>query len=100
MADSGAGVRNGLRYSSSRAYLADRPNPGLQVLTRVHVVRVVIEKNRATGLEIAEADGSRRMICAAMEVIVSAGVIGRAVAHDRREVRGTRPRVELIAATP
>ncbi|MTE14336.1 GMC family oxidoreductase [Nocardia aurantiaca] len=69
-------VRNGLRYSSSRAYLTDRPNPGLRVLTRVQVTRVVIENGRATGVEIAEAGGARRVVRAGKEVIVSGGVVG------------------------
>ncbi|MEV6068609.1 GMC family oxidoreductase N-terminal domain-containing protein [Nocardia sp. NPDC052001] len=69
-------VKNGLRYSSSRGFITDRPNSNLTVLTHVHVTRVVIEKGRATGVELAEKNGTRRIIRAAKEVIVSGGVIG------------------------
>ncbi|MGX1808768.1 GMC family oxidoreductase [Nocardia sp. NPDC055321] len=69
-------VRNGLRYSSSRAFITERPDSGLKVITHAHVTRVVIENGRATGVEIAEKNGSRRIVRAAKEVIVSGGVIG------------------------
>ncbi|MFJ4656330.1 GMC family oxidoreductase [Nocardia sp. NPDC088792] len=69
-------VRNGLRYSSSRGYITDMPNSNLTVLTHVHATRVVIENGRATGVEIAEKNGARRVVRAAKEVIVSGGVIG------------------------
>ncbi|MFE3960754.1 GMC family oxidoreductase [Nocardia sp. NPDC059091] len=67
-------VRQGLRYSSSRGYLTNRPNAALTVLTGVHVARVVIENGRAVGVEVIERGGSR-IIRAAREVVVSAGVI-------------------------
>ncbi|UGT40206.1 GMC family oxidoreductase N-terminal domain-containing protein [Nocardia yamanashiensis] len=69
-------VKNGLRYSSSRGFITDMPDSGLKVLTHVHVTRVVIENGRATGVEIAEKNGSRRIVRAGKEVIVSGGVIG------------------------
>lgn len=69
-------VRNGLRYSSSRGYITDMPNSNLTVLTHVHATRVVIENGRATGVEIADKKGARRVIRAGREVIVSGGVIG------------------------
>ncbi|MBU3060446.1 FAD-dependent oxidoreductase [Nocardia sp. NEAU-G5] len=69
-------VRKGLRYSSSRGYLTDMPNPTLSVLTNVHATRVVIENGRATGVEIQEKNGSHRIVRAAKEVVVSAGVVG------------------------
>ncbi|WP_280264130.1 GMC family oxidoreductase [Nocardia wallacei] len=70
-------VRYGLRYSSSRGYLTNRPNPNLTVVTNAHVARVVIENGRATGVEVIEK-GGRRIIRAAKEVVVSGGVIGSA----------------------
>ena len=70
-------VRDGLRYSSSRGYLTNRPNPNLQVVTHAHVARVVIEKGRATGVEVIEKKG-RRIIRANKEVVVSGGVMGSA----------------------
>ncbi|MEU0542632.1 GMC family oxidoreductase N-terminal domain-containing protein [Nocardia sp. NPDC005978] len=69
-------VKNGLRYSSSRGFITDRPDSGLIVRTGVHVTRVVIENGRATGVEIAAKNGSRSIVKANKEVIVSAGVIG------------------------
>ncbi len=69
-------VDRGLRYSSSRGYLTGRDLPTLSVQTRVHVARVVIRDGRATGVEVIDADGSRRTIHAAREVVVSAGVFG------------------------
>ncbi|HWJ81475.1 MAG TPA: GMC family oxidoreductase N-terminal domain-containing protein [Nocardioides sp.] len=74
----------GLRYSSARGYVhhlnKDRAN--LQVQTRVHATRIVVENGRATGVEVADLDRSgtqattRRLIRAGKEVIVSAGFIG------------------------
>ncbi|MTE12211.1 GMC family oxidoreductase [Nocardia aurantiaca] len=69
-------VKDGLRYSSSRGFITNMPNANLTVLTHVHATRVVIENGRATGVEIAEKNGSRRVVRAAKEVIVSGGVIG------------------------
>ncbi|WP_405137943.1 GMC family oxidoreductase [Nocardia sp. NBC_01388] len=67
-------VRHGLRYSSARGYLTDRPSPNLFVRTGTHVTRVVIEHGRATGVEVIER-GERRIVRAAKEVVVSAGVM-------------------------
>ncbi|WP_405488033.1 GMC family oxidoreductase [Nocardia sp. NBC_00511] len=69
-------VKNGLRYSSSRGFITDRPNANLTVITHAHVTRVVIEGSRATGVEIVEKNGTRRVVRAAKEVIISGGVIG------------------------
>ncbi|MEU6563927.1 GMC family oxidoreductase [Nocardia nova] len=68
-------VRNGLRYSSSRGYLTDRPNPNLTVVTGAHVARVVLTGGRATGVEVIGKHGRYR-IHAGKEVIVSGGVVG------------------------
>ena len=68
-------VYNGLRYSASVAYLdRDRP-PNLQVESGVTVSRVVIEKGRATGVEVITGRG-RSVVRASREVILSAGVYG------------------------
>ncbi|MFJ9363994.1 GMC family oxidoreductase [Nocardia sp. NPDC101769] len=69
-------VKDGVRYSSSRGFITNMPNSNLTVLTHVQATRVVIENGRATGVEIAEKNGSRRIVRAAKEVIVSGGVIG------------------------
>ncbi len=66
-------AENGVRYSSSRAYLRD-PLDNLLILTRARATRVVLEGSRATGVEVIGADGARQTIRATREVIVSAGV--------------------------
>ncbi|MFD4367166.1 GMC family oxidoreductase [Rhodococcus sp. NPDC058521] len=67
---------DGLRYSSSRAYLHNGSHPTLSVQTGVTVARIVIEGGRATGVEVIDKSGRRRTIRAHSEVIVSAGVFG------------------------
>jgi choline dehydrogenase len=69
-------ARKGRRYGSSEAYLQPalaRPNFRLEM--GAVVARVVVEKNRATGVELLE-NGRKRFIRARREVIVSAGVMG------------------------
>ncbi|WP_040701687.1 GMC family oxidoreductase [Nocardia vinacea] len=68
-------VRHGLRYSSARGYITDRPNPNLTVVTGAHVARIVIANGRATGVEVIDNKG-RYQIRAGKEVVVSGGVIG------------------------
>jgi choline dehydrogenase-like flavoprotein len=65
----------GLRYSSSIGYLDHHDLPGLTVLTRTRVHRIVIEGGRAVGVEIVTETG-RQTVRAAKEVIVTAGVFG------------------------
>ncbi|MGH3517292.1 MAG: GMC family oxidoreductase [Haloechinothrix sp.] len=65
----------GLRYSSSQGYLADGARPNMRVETGVTVSRVRIENGRATGIEVVGKSGPR-VIRAAREVVLSAGVIG------------------------
>ena len=64
----------GLRYSTSVGYLDDRGS-NLTVLPKTQVARVVIENNRATGVEILTKTG-RETIRAEREVIVSGGAYG------------------------
>ena len=68
-------VHNGLRYSSSVAYLDAARPANLEVETGATARRVVIEKGRATGVEVLTARGSE-VIRASREVILSAGVYG------------------------
>ena len=66
------------RSSTSIAYLDSiRARPNLCVMLNTQVLRVVIERGRALGVEIADA-GSRtpRVVRADREVIVSSGAIG------------------------
>ncbi len=65
--------RNARRSSAAMAYLApNRNRPNLTVRTDAQVRRIIVEKGRATGVEMS--DGSR--LEAAAEVIVSSGAIG------------------------
>jgi choline dehydrogenase len=65
--------RNARRSSAAMAYLAPiRGRRNLTVTTGAQVRRVVVEKGRATGVEMA--DGSR--LIASTEVIISSGAIG------------------------
>ncbi len=64
----------GLRYSAAVGYLDDRGS-NLTVLPKTQVARVVVENNRATGVEILAKTG-RETIRAEREVIVSGGVYG------------------------
>ncbi len=68
----------GKRYSSSRGYLTNTDWPTIQVQAQVHVQKVVIENGRATGVEVVDKGGSRRVVRAGKEVILSAGVFGSA----------------------
>lgn len=70
-------VNKGRRCSSAVAFLKPiRDRANLQVVTNAQVQRVVIEAGRATGVEIRRPDGSRQVIRARHEVILSAGAIG------------------------
>jgi choline dehydrogenase len=66
---------DGTRVSSARAYL--RPNlnrPNLTLLLDTNVTKVTVEGDRARGVEIAGADGTRN-VRATREVILAAGTI-------------------------
>ena len=69
-------AKDGLRYSTSEAYLQPAlRRPNLRVETGAIVARAVIESGRAIGIEIVN-NGRRRLVRATSEVVVSAGVIG------------------------
>jgi choline dehydrogenase len=71
----------GLRYSSSIGYLdrhgPQKPQnlPNLSITTGTLITRVLIERGRATGVEVATKTG-RETIQATREVILCAGVYG------------------------
>lgn len=69
-------AHGGTRYSASRGYVTDAERPTLEVQAEVQVNRVVIENGRATGVEVTDKRGQRRMVRAGKEVVVSAGVFG------------------------
>src|SRR5881392_1282186 len=68
----------GLRYSASRGYIHHLALPTLELQSEVLAKRIVIENSRATGVEVVDADGTRRTVRAGKEVILSAGFIGSA----------------------
>lgn len=68
-------AKKGLRYSTSQAFLENRKNPNLTVRTDALVARVVVEKGRATGVELV-SNGAKQVVRATREVILSAGVVG------------------------
>ncbi len=69
-------IHDGERWSAARGYLhpaLGRPN--LTALTGARTTKIVIENGRATGVEIQEAKGGRRVVHANAEVILSAGAV-------------------------
>jgi choline dehydrogenase-like flavoprotein len=68
--------RDGRRCSTSTAYLKPAEGrPNLAVRTGVEVRRIVVENNRAVGVEIA-SHGRPEIIRAEREVIITSGAIG------------------------
>ena len=66
-------IKNGRRSSAARAFL--RPalkRPNLHLLTRAHVLRVILQGSRATGVE-CERHGVVTTVTAAREVILAGG---------------------------
>jgi len=72
-----ATTRNGRRSSTAEAYLDPvRHRPNLKVLKNTHLLRIVVEKTRAVGVEVL-AEGRRlETLHAEGEIILSAGAIG------------------------
>ncbi len=68
-------IHNGLRWSSSRAYL--RPavkRPNLRVISKTLAARVLFAKGTAIGIEVADGQGGRTITCE-REVILCAGAV-------------------------
>lgn len=69
-------VRDGYRESSARAYLHNQPKqPNLDIVTGAKVLRVLIERDRAVGVELS-IRGRVSQVRAEREVIMAAGVFG------------------------
>lgn len=68
-------TRDGVRYSSARAYVTGPDRANLTVLTGATVSRVVLEGGRAVGVELVEGS-ERQVVRAVREVVVSAGAFG------------------------
>ncbi|WP_119275023.1 GMC family oxidoreductase [Taklimakanibacter deserti] len=68
--------KNGRRSSAATAYLKPAlSRPNLAVRRDAEVLRVMVERNRALGIEVAAA-GRREFLRAKREVILSCGTIG------------------------
>jgi choline dehydrogenase len=65
----------GLRYSSSIGYLEQHGLPNLTVTTGTLITKVLIDKGRATGVEVVGQEGPVKL-SATREVILCAGVYG------------------------
>ena len=69
-------MRNGMRCSSSTAYLSGaRRRRNLTILRRTLVRRILFEGRRAVGVRVDQG-GRRKTIRASREVVLSAGAIG------------------------
>ncbi len=67
-------IKNGRRFSAVPAFL--RPamkRKNLSILTHTHCRKVLIEKDRAVGVEVSDRNGQKTVLKAAKEVILSAG---------------------------
>ena len=68
--------KGGERWSARRGYLAPaQSRKNLTVLTKACALRVVLEGRRAVGVEV-DFQGTRQIISASREVILSAGAFG------------------------
>lgn len=70
-------IKNGIRHSADKAFLYEalRTRPNLQVLTGAQVSRVLLEGQRAVGIEL-RVDGQLQRIHCNAEVMLSAGAFG------------------------
>ena len=69
--------RNARRSSAASAYLDPvRNRPNLAIRTGALTTRVVIEKGRAVGVEIAGSNGTKEIVRAEREVLVTSGAMG------------------------
>ena len=67
--------KNGERYSAAKAYLTPHlGRPNLKVITGAHATRILLEGQRAVGVEFLQ-DGQRHELRAAREVLLSAGAL-------------------------
>ena len=67
--------KNGERHSAAKAYLTPHlKRPNLQVITKAHTSKILIENQRAVGVEYFR-DGQRQQLRANREVLLSAGAL-------------------------
>lgn len=92
-------IRNGRRHNTAQAFL--RPALRRRNVTRInhaHVVRVLFDGSRATGVE-AIVKGKRRLFRANAEIILSAGPIETPMLLERSGI-GSPDVLKRIGATP
>ena len=69
-------ARNGRRCSTAVAYLNPaRQRPNLQIITHAQVEKIVIEGNRATGVQYKDKSGKMQTLHATREIILCGGAI-------------------------
>jgi choline dehydrogenase-like flavoprotein len=67
--------KNGERHSVAKAYLTPHLNrPNLQVITEAHTSKIMIEDQRAVGVEFI-CNGQRKQVRATREVLLCAGAL-------------------------
>jgi choline dehydrogenase-like flavoprotein len=67
--------KNGRRFSAARAFLDDaKQRPNLTIHTGAHATKILLEGNRAVGVEVKTAEGLQRMM-ARREVVLAGGAI-------------------------
>ena len=69
--------KNGQRCSAAKAYLKpimDRPN--LTILTETHINKILVENNRAIGVECIDKNQQSFQLKASKEVLLSSGAFG------------------------
>ena len=69
--------KNGKRCSAAKAYLVpalERPN--LTVITEANVDKIVIENDKASGVEYIDTEGASHTIAASKEVLLCSGAFG------------------------
>jgi len=68
-------IRDGKRMSTARSFITPiLARPNLTVLTHAHILRVIIAKGRATGIEV-KVGRHKYAIAAAREIVLSCGAI-------------------------
>ncbi len=92
-------VRDGVRESTSRAYLKPvRHRRNLEVLTRAQVQRIELDGDRATGISV-EVLTKSRTIRARKEVILAAGSIASPALLQRSGI-GDHTHLQSVGVTP
>ena len=92
-------VRDGVRESTSRAYLKPaRHRSNLEVLTRALVQRIELDGDRATGISV-EVLAKSRTIRARKEVILAAGSIASPALLQRSGI-GDHTHLHSVGVTP